>query len=482
MISNKYQVAIYDAVQSPAVEFQNVCVQATAGAGKTTTLLEILKIVPKFKKKIFLSFSNTIVNELKSRIPIDTEASTIHSLGCRMIMRKYGRMKIDNDKWFKIMVNTFKKDELDKKVFKKCYEMADIINYARMTLTKFNVDSLAEMCDYYSIEYTGDHLERVIDEFTKERRLTSIDFTDMIYLPVRLNLIDLEFDYVLLDEAQDLNKSQKVLVEKILKPEGRLIAVGDKNQSIYSFSGSNIDSFDQLQGRPNTVTLPLSISYRCAKNIVLKAQEIYPDAIEAAENADTGEFRDGELSEIQEGDLVICRKTVPLVTVFFDLIERGIKASIIGKDIEQGLVNLAEKVQAGSEEKFEMNIATEVDKLIEELTKKGIRKIENQPQYIALEEKISVLRVIMKCIHKPEDLVATIRRIFDEKRGGVRLMTIHRSKGLENDRVFMIAKFEGKKLYPSDRATKDWELVQEANLQFVAITRAKKSMILLSVK
>lgn len=475
---NKYQLEIYSAVQNTD---QNICVQATAGAGKTTTLLEIVRMIPKFKKKVFLSFSNTIVNELKSRIPLDTEASTIHSLGCRMLMRKYGRLKIDNDKWFKILLNTFDKSELDKKVFKMCYEMSDIINYARMTLTKFNPESLAEMCDYYTIEYSEKHFEIVIEQFTKERRLASIDFTDMIYLPTRLNLIDLEYDYVLLDEAQDLNKSQKLFVEKILKPTGRLIAVGDTNQSIYSFSGSNIDSFNQLQQRPNTITLPLSISYRCPKKVVERAQQIYPNSIEAFEGAVEGEDREGSVHEIQQGDLVICRKTAPLVSVFFDLVLQGKKASIVGKDIEQGLVNLAEKTQHYELSIVQDNIEEVRAVLYEELKAKGVKKIEAHPQWIALEEKINVLNLILRHIDNPAKLSAKIKEIFDSKVEGIRLMTIHRSKGLENDRVFLISKYEGKKLYPSDRATKSWEKVQEDNLQFVATTRAKKSLIELSV-
>lgn len=480
--ASKYQLAIYDAVKNTAAEYQNICVQAAPGAGKTTTLLEILKLIPKFKKKIFLSFSNTIVKELKERVPIDTEVRTLHSLGCTILYRRFKGLKVDNDKWFKIFIGTYKKDELDKKAFKKCYEMQDIVNFARMTMTKFTKEDLTTMCDYYTLEYSDQHLSEVIFEFNKERRLITIDFTDMIYLPIKLNLVDVEYDYVLLDEAQDLNKCQKMLVEKILKPSGRLIAVGDRNQSIYSFSGSNIDSFNQLQSRNNTVIKPLSISYRCGKAIVRKAQEIYPDDIEYHENAIEGEVRDGELSEIEVGDLVICRKTAPLVTVFFELLKQGMKASIVGKDIEQGLVNLAEKVEAKFVETVYELMSEQVAKLVAELEEKGVKKIESQPQYIALEEKIEVLKVILEYAQDPLHLVKTIKEIFREDARGVKLMTIHRSKGLENKRVFIIGRYQGKRLYPSDRATKDWEKVQEDNLMFVAITRAKESFITLSVE
>lgn len=479
MKPSKYQLAIYDAVKSNDLQYKNICVQATAGAGKTTTLLEILNLIPKFKKTIFLSFSNTIVNELKSRVPVHAEASTLHSLGCKMIFRHHRGVKIDNDKWFKIILNTY--EERDKKTFKKCFEIADIINYARMTLTKFDEESLAAMCDYYGLNCTKEHLTKAIEEFDRPRKLTKMDFTDMIYLPVKMKLIDIEYDYVLLDEAQDLNKSQRLFIERILKPSGRLIAVGDANQSIYSFSGASIDSFTQLQSRENTTTLPLSISYRCAKSIVEKAQSVYPDAIQFSDFAKDGEVREGSLQEVREGDLIICRKTAPLVSAFFKLLERGVKAHVIGKDVETGLVNLAERIQAPTTERTIAKLTDEFNAVIEELKEKGIKNFTSHPQYVALEEKAEVLKVVLNKISNSNELSSKIKEIFREDKKGVKLMTIHRSKGLEADKVFIIERYEGERLCPSKRATQNWEKIQENNLLFVAYTRAKSTMILLSL-
>lgn len=475
---SSYQYDIFEAVKTTQ---SNICVQATAGSGKTTTLLEILNIIPKFKKTIFLSFSNTIVNELKSRIPAHTTASTLHSLGCRMIFATKKGVRIDNDKWFKIFLNTFSKEERVKATFKMCYEMVDIINYARMTLTKFNVEDLELMCQHYNVNYTKEHFDLVIREFNKDRKLTSIDFTDMIYLPIKLNLTDPIYDYVLLDEAQDLNNAQRIFVEKILKPQGRLLAVGDEKQSIYSFSGSSVDSFSKLQERPNTTTLPLSISYRCAKNIVRKAQEIYPDSIQFFDGAIDGEVRRGTLDEAQVNDLIICRKTAPLIEAFFHLLKNRIKAQVIGRDIETGLVNLAEKVQTSSKENTLLRMQDELDATAEQLFREKISKPTLHPKYVSLEEKCEVVKVILSHIDSSSMLVSTIKEIFAESKTSLKLMTIHRSKGLEADTVFLIDKYEGKAMYPSPRAVQAWEKVQEDNLQFVAITRAKKQLIQLSI-
>lgn len=487
---SKYQLAIFDQVKNTDM---NICVQATAGAGKTTTLLEILNLIPKFKKTVFLSFSNTIVNELKERIPSHTTASTIHSLGCRMVFAHFKGIKVNENKWFNILLKEMesrqegvqdKKNKKSKKLlYKQCFEMQEIINFARMTCTKFEKESLIEMCDYYSLEYREEDFDFIISEFEKPRKITEIDFTDMLYLPVKYNLVNQVYDYVLLDEAQDLNNIQKILLEKIINPKGgRLIAVGDEKQSIYSFSGSNIDSFNQLQKRKNTVTLPLSISYRCGKEIVKEAQKIYPEAIEYFENAIEGEVRDGDVSEIEDSDIVVCRKTAPLVSVFFHLLGRGVKSQIVGKDIETGLVNLAEKVESYDIDQVYQKCQNELNLVESELKERKINFPKFHPKYISLEEKISVINVILDYTNSPNRLVENIKEIFSTNKRGVRLMTIHRSKGLEADRVFMIDKYNGETQCPSIKATKDWEKVQENNLLFVAITRAKKSLILLNIK
>ena len=60
-------------------------------------------------------------------------------------------------------------------------------------------------------------------------------------------------------------------------------------------------------------------------------------------------------------------------------------------------------------------------------------------------------------------------------------MTIHRSKGLENNRVFFIDKFNKIRLIPSKFADQEWELQQERNIEFVGITRAKSELIYIEI-
>lgn len=454
----------------------NVSVQATAGGGKTFTILEALKVVPRFKKSIFLSFSNTIVKELKEKVPAHIQASTLHSKGCRMIMARYKGVTVDENKYFKLALQQY--DKKNKEVYRDCYLIQDICNYARLTLTPFDTESLGEMCNRYVIEASPEMLlisEIILTENTKNKFISSIDFSDMLYYPAMYKeFINETFDYVFLDEAQDNNNCQTEFIAAILKPgTGRLIFVGDKRQSIFGFMGSDVDSFDKLQDRFGAKALKLTVTYRCSKAVVKLAQTIYPDDIEAHEDAVEGVVRPGDVMEAQEGDMVICRNTRPLIAAFFMFIDKGKKAYVVGKDLEKGLVQLAESCMDYSIDGILSKLDDRLIELYQELESDGVQKPKEHDKYLALNEKVMIVELILsKCTHAL-DLVPKIHEIFHPDKQAIRLLTSHRSKGLECYRVFYIATDKGIKLCPSKYAVLPWQKIQEDNLLFVTYTRAK---------
>ena len=108
----------------------------------------------------------------------------------------------------------------------------------------------------------------------------------------------------MVDECQDMNKAERELILKCRKENTRLVSVGDSNQMLYSFAGGDPDSFKELKSIPNTKCLPLSISYRCPKNVVDFAKKLVP-SIEANE-ANTIEGKilyDVSLNDVEDGDM-----------------------------------------------------------------------------------------------------------------------------------------------------------------------------------
>jgi superfamily II DNA or RNA helicase len=101
MKPSKYQEDIFCHVITTN---KNIAVKATAGSGKTTTIVQAAGRIPYGKKALFVAFNKSIVNELRERLPDGVECNTMHSMGCKAIFAFYqdysgdGKNKIDDKK------------------------------------------------------------------------------------------------------------------------------------------------------------------------------------------------------------------------------------------------------------------------------------------------------------------------------------------------------------------------------------------------
>lgn len=475
----------------------HIAVNANPGSGKTSSSLIALNYIPKFKKVIFVSFSNMIVNELKERVPAHVKATTLHSLGFSIVARHRNGVKLNNNKYFQAAMVKLKYNEAKlakdkdgekkrKQVLKQAYNIQDICNYARNTLTNLMPIDLVQMCKHYELEYDTKTINLVIELIEKGKKSNVIDFADMIYLPaIYPEMIDECYDYLIYDEVQDANNAQIEFVKHLIHERGRFILVGDERQSIFSFTGSSIDSFNiacKALGGNNLSRFPLSTTYRCGRRIVEEINKVY-DVVRPWDNAEEGIVRDGFWEEINETDLVLCRNNAPLLSLYFQLIRIGTKAKIIGREIEQGLHSLAQSCMAPTKESFFLNLENRLDQLEEQLRQRGVNKPKGHPLFRALYEKCDMVVMILDQVVMPYELIDKIHSIFSDededgnKRIGARLSSIHKAKGSENDRVFLLTHYNSKRLLPSEHATSDWQIKQEKNLEFVAVSRAKKELV-----
>ena len=88
-------------------------------------------------------------------------------------------------------------------------------------------------------------------------------------------------------------------------------------------------------------------------------------------------------------------------------------------------------------------------------------------------QRIEVIECLMDEVTDVQSLKKLIENIFTDEVKGIMLSTIHKSKGLENNRILFLCP----ELIPSRYATTDWMFEQERNLWYVAVTRAKQSLI-----
>lgn len=286
---------------------------------------------------------------------------------------------------------------------------------------------------------------------------------------------------IIAHNCQDVNRCQIKIIEKILRKDkitgktiGRLFSVGDKFQNIYNFNCSDSQSFQWFEKYQNTKVLPLSYSFRCAKNIIANANSLVKE-IKALDTAPDGIVRhNGDvLKEAESGDFVLCRTTMPLVKLFFGFLMEHKKAVVKGSDIGINLIEMIGKIL--DIEKLKSHWTSEVMKFKNDLYGKGILNPSEHSGYVSLEDKVTVLLFLASMTSTVPELKDKIKYIFnDDVNGrGVILSTVHKAKGLEADRVFIIRP----DLLPMRTVRKPWQVIEERNIQYVALTRAKLELV-----
>ena len=490
---SKYQLDIFEEIKSGV---GNLLVEACAGSGKTTTLINALNNINENKKVLFCAFNTDIVKELEKKIGKreNVEISTIHSLG-RKIIRTNLRKDIELNEYkynlqlYREIDNYCEKYQNVNK--KNVHNINKLISLMRSNLV-CDEEGGIDIMKKYGIVCNRSELRVAIDMIEWGMNNTDvIDYTDMIFLPNILNMQPwkCQYDYVFVDEAQDLSAAQLATVLKCQKINTRYIFVGDPNQAIYGFSGSDAESFEKIKNLPNVKLMPLSISYRCGKNIVKLAQNIVPSIQYEDSNIDGEVKYDADLSEIKDGDMIICRNNAPLMDIYYNLIRQGKKCYVKGSGIDEdengfgnNLIRLIESTNIEP-----LNISLQEDGVFMRLcTKLAQLRDRMMTEYdidedIALGtipctnliDKINTLKIIGENFNTASELKEEIKKIFNNKdEEGISLSTVHKSKGLEADNVYIAFP----SLMPSKTATKKWEIAQEYNLKYVAITRAKKTL------
>lgn len=107
----------------------------------------------------------------------------------------------------------------------------------------------------------------------------SISFRDMVFVPAMhpgWKAPEL-YDFVFVDETQDCDVAQLSLVMRAVKSRGRIIVIGDRNQSIYRFRGADTDAMPRLERELNATRLPLSVSYRVTQCAADEARKVVGD-------------------------------------------------------------------------------------------------------------------------------------------------------------------------------------------------------------
>ena len=540
------QLKIYDFVEHGT---GNGIIDAVAGAGKTTTLMGCVQHINNPQDALFCAFNTSIRKEIQRKfhdMGKNVAVKTNHALGLQILRSKI-QIQLNDNKYKQIIEDEgfFKviEDEIDailnikgamsvstirdiqeKRIsvesmeemyqfntslfYLKCIIdfLLEINDKFRLTLCADDFESYREMVDHFGIfekERRYAFLFSELEYYVKAHKILLkegnemaysqgiIDFVDMLYLPHLLNLHpNIQYGFVFVDECQDLSRAQIEIVQKYVKPTGRVLAVGDPYQSIYGFAGADSQSFNRVMTTFNCQRLSLTDCFRCPTKAIDIAKKIREDIkgfkkeggiVEVLQNHEV-------LRRLKPGDLVICRYRDPLRLIAMKLVNKNIKVHMHPDEVQEFIGDykayftpgeLRKKLNEGMLEEFFANIEQRNIKRFD----KDFANVDSAIKYVKVKEATNLLRESiyffrLKFIDWQLNTIdsillrlkETLQYLGDD---AIKISTIHRAKGLEENRVFIL---EYNKL-PVPKV-REWEKEQERNLHYVAVTRPKQELYL----
>ena len=278
-------------------------INACAGSGKTATLVEVAQLIPR-GKALFCAFNKHIVAELKTRLQgTDFDVQTLHGIGYRTLRREIKHLDIEKNKYRQLCrrwvdtqlrrparativspgphnaprLRLFEPEQLQD----WAAALEELVKYTR--LTRANPDdpealwAVARRFGIIIHDAILPGVRAVLDQgIALARSNGRIDYADMLWLPLELDIRPERFRYVLVDECQDLNAAQLELALRCRARGGRMLFCGDPFQSILAFAGADPEAYDNIKANTGATELPLSICYRCPTSHLELARQLVP--------------------------------------------------------------------------------------------------------------------------------------------------------------------------------------------------------------
>lgn len=493
----------------------NILVEALAGSGKSTLIEElVIRLADWSPSRItcVLAFNKAIATSMQERLnrscprPDLISCMTLNALGHRALGKSDifmgKRINVDagkcRDRIYSIL------DDLGE----DCPFISDDVNTLdrliglakSRTPTKKPIDweAIAEMVDEDYQEQWGEILDDIFKwSIQKAKDEAVIDFNDQLFLPVLWQLPLTKYHNIFVDESQDLSPVQIELISQLMIPSSRIVAVGDRRQSIYAFRGADSAAMQLLVDKFAMKLMPLNVCYRCDTAIITAAQQFVPE-IEARPSAGPGHvevlndlFTAGDVIEYIFGmnldshrPLVLCRYNGPLFAAAFTCILTNRPFTFNNAQFSKTLTAFVHKAirQSGKDPYRWEGSSSDVLIICRQYAEKEKTKLIARRRYTAAEgidERLSVIAYLTDFCETWAIMKQNIVNLCSTKAtSGPELMTIHKSKGLESKVVFWIDC--PSKRQPSEEGIEDrvsaftTQMQQERNLRYVATTRAGK--------
>ena len=520
----------------------------TGNSGKTFMLLELSKYINTYS--VFIAFNKSIQEELKTKIDNPKfKTYTFNGLGYQIMINNWEeeqkKLSEQNPTYKKkdLTLDTFKSSEIaslvcaDKKDILNLYflgstdedgndneeqqymiflnDLSHLFDLCRQRMVNFSdEDAIYETVEFYELFSSlmdipteiPDLLNKMLEmdiEWAIEGKIDFIDQLYVTYFRVMQKQWKVpywnQFENIFLDEAQDLSRLQQLFISLIKRPKGRVVAVGDKFQAVYSFAGADCNSVDTLQRLYQTKEYQLPINYRCPQKHLRYVNREFSIPIQPRPDAPEGTMKQIEYenlhSFVEKGDCIISRKNADLCSAALMLLEHDKSVYIRDEKLVDKLISkiMSFKNSINSLEDMDNHIndlRTEqqeaIAKRTEKLIEKGIvdnEQVENTTFSDSAIDLLDCVEILLKNYRSKSNsrndfssFVNYVRQMLNtkEKRGAIELTSIHQAKGKEWDRVFIL---NDARVFYEYAKTPD-QIQQEKNLSYVAVTRSKDTLYL----
>lgn len=505
-----YQQKVIDWM-SDDLDLSDKVVNSVAGSGKSTLLKLVADAIAQsnqdlIEQSLVLVFNRknkeALVAKLNPRWK--NSISTVHSAGYKMLRRYLGVQRLEvNEHKYRILaknLNWFNGTKPNEAKVVSLSNFLKLADFVRQTLSDTSYDALLWLVNHYALDIQTRYLIEIGEQLQYLFRMGSdwaaeavIDHTDMLWLPIHWQINRSpgfkHFQRVMVDEAQDMSKLQLEFVLSLTTIQGKMLFVGDPAQSINGFCGADTDSFANIKQRLKAEEFILPICYRCPVSHIELINQLYPEIpikprdhapqgrIEVIEESDLWD-RNQE-SSIKTGDLIVARCTSSLVELNLKLITRGITCNLVGTSLKQDLLERLEEIssQAGfvyPDFPLFCQKYLEFKRSIYEQNDHGMMLM------MKLQDLIKAIKAIydhfQQC-QSIEELECCIKQLFgSENDEAVLLSTVHRAKGMEAQRVYIAEPYLLPLYWDNQKA---WQLEQENNLLYVALSRSTCNLYLI---
>lgn len=466
----------YDIINSTG----NIKINAVAGSGKTTTVIEYAKTRPASSKILYLAFNKSVKLEAAKKF-IDkglnnVKVETAHSLAYRHIVFKNG---------YKVRPQGYKTNKIAELLNlqgngEKHTEYV-IANHINKFIAYFCNSDKQKVQDLNYLDTVTDPKAKIFvssfyDYIVSQSRLLlskmdkgEIEITHDFYLKkFQLSNPKLNYDYILFDEGQDASPA---MLDVFFKQKATKVIVGDTHQQIYGWRFA-VNSLEKV----NFKTYHLSTSFRFSQDIANLAMEVLKFKKHLDEHETIPITGKGNSKEIKT-KAVLARTNLGLLLKAIEYVTEKKKVKQI---YFEGNINSYTYADEGASLYDVLNLYNEKHHLIKDKLIKAMKDLDELEDYIEKTEDVQLammVEIVKEYGNKIPDIIKAIKEKHvdndDKEKAEMIFSTVHRCKGMEYDAIQLVNDFISEEKLAK---LKEDKKAEEINLLYVAVTRTKNSI------